>query len=91
MKIVLEIQHPVYKITVFKSGFRHIVKFDRPDLDFAFKFQDGHFDNLQQLEEAIEQRLLPQADGLYEHLSNAMVHAFVTDDAPSTDSFPNII
>lgn len=47
MRIVAEIPHPVYKLTIFKSGHKHILKVDAGDLDQSFKFLDGEIDGVE--------------------------------------------
>ena len=49
MQVVHYIPHPRYKITVFRSGNRYVVKFDDADHDLAFKFREGEVNNLQDI------------------------------------------
>ena len=92
MKVVKHLPHPSFKITIFKSGFKHLVKFEKGEVDFSFRFLDGEIESLRDLIQLIEKQLIPSADEHFNNLSkrrNAAVRSTTSDSSP--DSFPKII
>ena len=90
MKIVAEIPDPHFKITIFRSGFKHIVKFDDSMVDFAFKFHDGEINSLDDLIHLVKERLQPQAIAMRDTLQGLRARSF--DGRTGHDpEFPRII
>ena len=76
MQIVHYIPHPRYKITVFRSGNRYVVKFDDADHDLAFKFREGEVNNLQDIELWVDQQLLRRVQNIFDNLAQFRVERF---------------
>ncbi len=91
MKIVLEIPHPNYKITIFKSGFKHIVKFDQSAFDLSIKFLDGEFENLAHLKRLILEKCLPQLEPVFDVLREVKAKSLAGDPPTRTEDFPQIL
>ncbi len=76
MQIVHYIPHPVYKITVFKSGNRYIVKFDGADHDLSLKFREGEVSNLQSVVEQVDAVWLRKIDQVFSELAQLRIQRF---------------
>ncbi|MCB0668990.1 MAG: hypothetical protein KDC80_24365 [Saprospiraceae bacterium] len=87
MQIVQYIPHPRYKITVFKSGRRYIVKFDDADHDLSLKFREGEVDGLKDVVSQVNQELLEEIDQVFETLSSFRMSRYQR----SSKRFPDII
>lgn len=87
MQIVQYIPHPRYKITVFKSGPRYIVKFDDADHDFSIKYREGEVDGLADLISKVNEELLKEIDHVFGRLAKYRASNF----RQSTSRYPDII
>lgn len=76
MQIVHYIPHPLYKITVFKSGSRFIVKFDGADHDLSLKFREGEVSNLQSVIEQVDTLWLRKVDQIFSELAQSRIRRF---------------
>ena len=65
MQIVDYIAHPRYKITVFKSGSRFIVKFDDADHDLAVKFREGEVSGFADIKGQLDAPFLEHIDQVF--------------------------
>ena len=54
MRVVDEIPHPVYKITVFKSGMRHLLKVETSDFEQTIKFKDGEANSVAEIRSMVD-------------------------------------
>ncbi len=69
MRIVAEIPHPRYKITIFKSGYRHLLKFEKGDLEQVYRYQDGEGD-LKQIKAMLDIPFLSAVDKIFEQMQS---------------------
>ena len=87
MQVLHHIGHHRYKITVFRSGTRFIVKFDDTDHDFAIKFREGEVNNVQEVIRQVDSELLQQIDAIFSDLSTFRMARF----KKSSTQYPDII
>lgn len=76
MQIVHYIPHSRYKITVFKSGNRFIVKFDDADHDLSIKFREGEVNNLKEVIRQIDDSLIERIDQVFSNLAQLRIQRF---------------
>lgn len=76
MQIVHYIPHSRYKITVFKSGNRFIVKFDDADHDLSIKFREGEVNNLKEVIKQIDDALIERIDQVFSNLAQLRIQRF---------------
>jgi hypothetical protein len=76
MQVVHYIPHSRYKITVFKSGNRFIVKFDDADHDLSIKFREGEASNLQEVIRQIDDLLIEKIDQVFSSLAQLRLQRF---------------
>ncbi len=76
MQIVQYIPHSRYKITVFKSGNRFIVKFDDADHDLSIKFREGEVNNLKEVIRQIDDSLIERIDQVFSNLAQLRIQRF---------------
>ncbi len=76
MQIVHYIPHSRYKITVFKSGNRFIVKFDDADHDLSIKFREGEVNNLNEVIRQIDDSLIERIDQGFSNLVQLRIQRF---------------
>lgn len=62
MRIVAEFPHERYKITLFKSGHRFILKFDAGDHDVSFKFRDGEVRDAEEIRTFLSKAFFAEVD-----------------------------
>ena len=62
MRIVAEFPHETYKITLFKSGHRYILKFDAGDHDLSFKFRDGEVLGVEEIRTFLSKAFFSEVD-----------------------------
>lgn len=80
MKVVDFIPHPHYKISVFKSGNRLIVKFDSGGQDYAIKFREGEVSNLDDVRHYVDASLLREIDRIFSDMSRFRSERFSERD-----------
>lgn len=76
MQIVHYIPHSRYKITVFRSGNRFIVKFDDADHDLSIKFREGEVNNLKEVIKQIDDVLIERIDQVFSNLAELRIQRF---------------
>lgn len=76
MQIVHYIPHSRFKITVFRSGNRFIVKFDDSDHDMSVKFREGEVNNLNDVVAQVDEKMLEQITGVFSQLSDFRADRF---------------
>jgi len=76
MQIVDYIPHPRFKITVFKSGNRFIVKFDDSDHDLAVKFREGEVAGFGDIVRQVDQHFLMQVEKVFSDMAKFRVSRF---------------
>ncbi|NND05365.1 MAG: hypothetical protein HKN87_03205 [Saprospiraceae bacterium] len=62
MRIVAELPHEKYKITVFKSGHRFLLKFDAGEYDISIKFRDGEVKGVSDIKDLLTTDLLMEVE-----------------------------
>ena len=76
MQIVHYIPHQRFKITVFRSGNRFIVKFDDTDHDISIKFREGEVNNLNDVVAQVDSKMLDQITHHFSQLSDFRADRF---------------
>lgn len=76
MQIVHYIPHSRFKITVFRSGNRFIVKFDDSDHDMSVKFREGEVNNLNDVVAQVDEKMLEQITAVFSQLSDFRADRF---------------
>ncbi|MCB0686099.1 MAG: hypothetical protein KDC53_06230 [Saprospiraceae bacterium] len=87
MQIVHYIPHARFKITVFRSGNRYIVKFDDTDHDLSLKFREGEVGNLHDVIASVDEELLGQVNEIFTNMSSLRTKRF----QQGASEFPEII
>lgn len=92
MRIVGEIKHPVYKITIFKMDTRYSVKFEDRDLEQTYKFREGEIvQSLADVYALMDQAFMQSIDEAFEQMRNASVRALALAQERQLDEFDEII
>ncbi|HKK75074.1 MAG TPA: hypothetical protein VJ953_08390 [Saprospiraceae bacterium] len=92
MRIVGEIKHPVYKITLFKMDTRYSVKFEDRDLEQTYKFREGAIvQSLKDVYALMDKAFMDLVDQAFEQMRNASVQALAQAQERHLDEFDEII
>ena len=91
MRIVGDIPHPHYKITVFEMNQRLSLQVEDGDLQQLYKFADGVADHYSDVVAMISDLFLTRVDNVFNHMKAAKLEAIKTQGQDSEDDFPEII
>jgi hypothetical protein len=91
MRIVGDIPHPHYKITVFEMNQRLSLQIEDSDLQQLYKFADGVADHYSDVVAMISDLFLTRVDNVFNHMKAAKLEAIKTQGQDSEDDFPEII
>jgi hypothetical protein len=91
MRIVGDIPHPHYKITVFEMNQRLSLQIEDGDLQQLYKFADGVADHYSDVVAMISDLFLTRVDNVFNHMKAAKLEAIKTQGQDSEDDFPEII
>ena len=69
MRIVGELPHEKFKITVFKSGHRYLLKFEAGDYDLSMKFRDGEVSGVNEIKDLLTNDLFEEVEGHFNALA----------------------
>lgn len=91
MRIVDEILHPKYKITVFKMDTRFSIKFEDRDLEQTYKFREGQIiQNTTDIRQLVDSSFLKKVDQIFRTMRDHH-QAALTSAAEQYDEFDDII
>jgi hypothetical protein len=92
MRIIGNIEHPVFKITVFKHDNRVSVKLESGLYEQTYKFRDGEgIDKAEDVEKLLDAPFLESVEGMLSMMHSARIHALNRQHAQSEESFEEII
>ncbi len=93
MRILGYIDHPVLKITVFKTDTRLSIKFENGDLEQTYKFRPSQQTNsLKEINALVDDTFLAQVLKRFEGMKQDFGSTFTRNVAPpEEDEFPSII
>ncbi|NNF33140.1 MAG: hypothetical protein HKN68_03480 [Saprospiraceae bacterium] len=91
MRIIGEIEHPVYKITVFSMNNRLSVKIEDKLIEQVFKFRDGSgIDGVEDIKSFLNDDFMKSVDESFRQLSRARITSLMHTQA-SEDEFDEIV
>ncbi len=91
MRIIGEIEHPVYKITVFSMNNRVSVKIEDQMIEHVFKFRDGSgIDNMDDIRAFINDGFMDKVDESFSSLNEARIKSILHMQS-AEDEFDEII
>jgi len=89
MHIIGEIQHPKFKITLFKMNHRIALKIEDSGLEQWYKFRDGTFENgVSDLKESVDEKFIEHAIDIFTQMQKNKVTLLSNENAE--DSFDDI-
>ncbi|MEL6658203.1 MAG: hypothetical protein AAFP77_17240 [Bacteroidota bacterium] len=93
MRILGYLDHPVFKITVFKTDTRLSLKFENGDFEQTYKFRPTeHSNGLQEIGRLLDDDFLRQVDQRFDHMKADFSGTFSRNIQPEEeDEFPDII
>lgn len=91
MRIEGFIPHPKYKITVFKSGLRYILKLETSDFEQSVKFRDGEVQGITDIRTLLDQKWLDAIDLQFNQLLRGRVAALRRRKSQQADDIEEII
>ena len=93
MRILGYIDHPVLKVTVFKTDTRLSIKFENGDLEQTYKFRPSQQTNsLKEINALVDDAFLAQVLKRFEGMKQDFGSTFSRNVAPpDEDEFPSII
>jgi len=92
MRIVGDIKHPVYKITLFKMDTRYAVKFEDRDLEQTYKFREGSIiQGLEDIYALMDNTFMQAVDATFRQMRDTHVGALAAREQQLTDEFDDII
>lgn len=92
MRIVGELKHPVYKVTIFKMDTRYSVKFEDRDLEQTYKFREGAIvQSLEDIYGLLDKAFMESVDSSFEQMRNASVRVLALAQERQLDEFDEII
>lgn len=76
MRIIGEVQHPIFKITIFKMGERISVKFENERYEQTYKLgADDRLTNVEDIQKWIDAAFLEQVQQAFQKMHQAQMHA----------------
>ena len=91
MRIIGEIEHPIYKITVFSMNNRLSVKIEDQLIEHIFKFRDGSgIENLEDVRAFINDEFLAKVAESFTSLNQARIKSIIHMQS-AEDEFDEII
>lgn len=92
MRIIDEIQHPRYKITVFKMDTRFAIKFEDRDLEQTYKFREGiALQDQSDIRRLVDHAFLKKVDEVFYTMRKAQQSALEAAQEQESDEFDDII
>ena len=93
MRILGYLDHPVLKITVFKTDTRLSIKFENGDFEQTYKFRPTEQTNsLKEINRLLDDEFLEQVRARFEQMKQDFNAGFARNFAPpEDDEFPSII
>ena len=91
MKIEGYIQHPRFKITIFKSGFRYIVKFETPEFEQSIKLRDGAIQRIEEVHQLVDRDFIKDIEDQFALLAKSRDQAIRRMYKSSPDDWEEII
>ena len=93
MRILGYVDHPVLKITVFKTDTRLSIKFENGDLEQTYKFRPNQQTNsLKEINALVDEAFLLQVLERFKEMKEDFRATFARNTtSPEEDEFPSII
>ena len=92
MRIEGYIPHQIFKITVFKSGSKYLLKFEDGEFEIIWKLRDGSVDNFKQITNLVDHQMIGEIEKQFARLHRIRRDAFVRLEAvPPDENFEEII
>ncbi len=91
MRIVGDIPHQHYKITVFEMNRRLSLQIEDGDLQQLYKFADGVADHYSDVTAMVNDLFLMRVDNVFQHMKAAKLEAVKSHSQDLEDDFPEII
>ncbi len=91
MRIVGDIDHPHYKITVLQMNQRLSLQIEDRDLQQLYRFEDGVADHFSDVKALIDDLFLTRVDNVFNHMKAAKRETIKRHNQLIEDDFPEII
>ncbi len=90
MRIVGEINHPIYKMTILHMNNRYSLKIEDGRHEQTYKFREGEIDGISQIHELVSEPFLEKIKSIFKSMS--LVRLLNENKTESLDEdFPTII
>lgn len=76
MRIEGYIPHKIFKITVFKSGSRYLIKFENADFEIVSRLRDGAVSSFKEVRSLVDQQMVTAIEKQFEALFGIRKDAF---------------
>jgi hypothetical protein len=93
MRIVGDIEHPVFKITIFKNDGKYSVKFETALLEQTYKFrEDERIQSVEDVKKIVDDIFIQKIEILLRGMNDAKFEALVRNlPLPDEDEFDKIV
>lgn len=93
MRIFGYLDHPVYKVTVFKTDTRLSIKFENGDFEQTYKFRPtAQTNSLKEINHLLDDEFLQQVGSRFAAMKTDFNQTFNRNiEEPEEDEFPDII
>ena len=85
MRIEGYIPHKTFKITVFKSGSRYLIKFENADFEIVSRLRDGAVSGFKEVRSLVDQQMLKAVENQFDALYGIRKDAFARLRNTSSD------
>ncbi len=90
MRIVGDIPHDHFKITIFEMNHRLSVKFENGEDEQTYKFREGQLENVEALKSIINKEYLSSVTQIFEQMTKTKMVSLKSSNSEPFD-FPEII
>lgn len=91
MRIEGYIPHKVFKITVFKSGSRYLIKFENSDFEIVYKLRDGAVSSFKEVRSLVDHEMVTAIEKQFEDLYSLRKEAFARLKTTTDENWEEII